>query len=65
MSDARHLVVIGSNPPTTSGRRTLRRVELARELLGFRTVEIVNLFPWATYPYGGGPAPRWWREQPS
>lgn len=53
MSDARHLVVVGSNPPTTSGERTLRRVELARELLGFRTVEVVNLFPLPTYRTSG------------
>ena len=49
MSGARHLVVIGSNPPTTSGQRTLRRVELAREILGFQTVEVINLFPLPTY----------------
>lgn len=49
MSEPRHLVVVGSNPPTTSGERTLRRVELARELLGFQTAELTNLFPLPTY----------------
>ena len=49
MSGASHLVVIGSNPPITSGERTLRRVEVARELLGFQTVEVVNLLPLPTY----------------
>lgn len=53
MANDAHLVVIGSNPPTTTGERTRRRVELARELLGFRTVEIVNLFSLPTYRSNG------------
>lgn len=44
-----HLVVIGSNPPTTNGIRTLRRVEAARDILGFTTVSVANLFSLATY----------------
>ena len=66
MSDARHLVVIGSNPPTTSGERTLRRVEVARELLGYQTVEVVNLFPLPTYRTSGlaevGQTREGWRQ---
>lgn len=38
------LVAILANPPLTDGIRTLRRVELAAELLGFTDVEIANLF---------------------
>lgn len=53
MSDAHHLVVVGSNPPTTSGQRTLRRVEVVREVLGFQTVEMANLFPFPTYRTSG------------
>jgi len=47
------LVAILSNPPTTSGARTRARVESAREVLGFRTVEIANLFGHPTYRTGG------------
>lgn len=47
-----HLVVIGSNPPTTSGVRTLNRSDLARSILGFRSVEVANLFGLATYRTG-------------
>lgn len=36
-------------PPTTSGQRTLRRIEAARELLGLESVEVVNMFPLETY----------------
>ena len=53
MSGTYHLVVIGSNPPTTSGERSLRRVEIAREILGFQTVEVVNLFPLPTHRTNG------------
>jgi len=45
-------VAVLSNPPTTSGARTLARVELARELLGFESSAIVNLFPLPTFRSG-------------
>lgn len=38
------LVAILANPPLTDGLRTLRRVELAAELLGFNDVGTANLF---------------------
>lgn len=38
------LVAILANPPLTNGTRTLRRVELAADLLGFSRVHVVNLF---------------------
>lgn len=46
------LVVVASNPPTTSGTRTRARAELARALLGHDEVEIVNLFPHPSYRTG-------------
>lgn len=46
------LTAVLSNPPVTDGARTLRRVELARELLGFPRVDIVNLFPLPSYRTG-------------
>ncbi|WP_082697851.1 DUF1643 domain-containing protein [Arthrobacter sp. EpRS71] len=49
----RTLLVIGSNPPTTSGQRTLGRAEQARLALGFDSVELENLFGIATYRTGG------------
>lgn len=54
-SDVRegNLLVVLSNPPTTSGVRTLRRVELARQTLGFESVSIANLFSIATYRTSG------------
>lgn len=51
--ETRTLLVIGSNPPTTSGQRTLGRAELARQVLGFDHVELVNLFSRPTYRTGG------------
>jgi hypothetical protein len=47
------LVVILSNPPTTSGLRTLQRVELAKKTLGFDSVSAANLFSIPTYRTGG------------
>ncbi|WP_104170005.1 DUF1643 domain-containing protein [Cryobacterium sp. M23] len=44
-----HLLVILSNPPTTSGARTLQRVQLAKETLGHSTVSIANVFSISTY----------------
>lgn len=38
------LVAVLANPPLTDGSRTLRRVELAAELLGFAQHRIANLF---------------------
>lgn len=40
----RVLAAILANPPLTEGTRTLRRVELAADLLGFARVEVANLF---------------------
>lgn len=47
------MVAVLSNPPTTSGNRTLARVEQAREILGATRVEVVNLFPLPTYRVTG------------
>lgn len=38
------LVAVLSNPPLTDGKRTLRRVAMAAELLGFEDVAVANLF---------------------
>ena len=38
------LFAVLANPPLTEGQRTLRRVALAAELLGFTDVEVANLF---------------------
>lgn len=46
---AETLLIIGSNPPTTSGQRTLARAEQARLILDFDCCEIVNLFSLPTY----------------
>lgn len=51
-ADPTRLVVVATNPPTTPGTRTKARAELAREVLGFDTVEIVNLFPLRSYRTG-------------
>lgn len=48
-----HLLVVLSNPPTTSGIRTLQRVELARGTLGYFSVSVANLFAIPTYRTGG------------
>jgi hypothetical protein len=44
MTNAGTLVAILANPPLTDGKRTLRRVDLAAELLGFHDVAVANLF---------------------
>ena len=59
------LLVIGSNPPSqTSGARTLARVEMAREVLGFERVRLANLFAVPSYRSGGlselGATPEGW-----
>lgn len=61
------LLVIGSNPPSrTSGARTSARVEMAREVLGFERVRLVNLFALPSYRSGGlselGATPQGWLE---
>lgn len=48
----RTLLVVGSNPPTTSGSRTLARAEQARSILEFDKVLIANLFSVRTYRTG-------------
>lgn len=48
-----HLTVILSNPPTTSGARTLGRVGLAAKILDHDTFSVANLFPVATHQSGG------------
>lgn len=40
----RQLVAVLANPPLADGKRTMRRVALAAEILGFGAVEIANLF---------------------
>lgn len=59
------LLAIGSNPPSqTSGARTLARLDLARHILGFDSVRIVNLFALPSYRSGGlselGDTPEGW-----
>lgn len=61
------LLVIGSNPPSqTSGARTLARIEMAREVLRFEQVKLVNLFALPSYRSGGlselGATPQGWLE---
>jgi len=46
------LVAILANPPLTDGTRTLRRVELAAELLGFTDVGTANLFALPSHATG-------------
>lgn len=58
--------MIGSNPPSqTSGARTLARVEMAREVLGFERVRLANLFTLPSYRSGGlselGATPEGWQ----
>ena len=47
------LLAILATPPETSGVRTLKRLDLARELLGFDRVRIVNVLDVATFRTGG------------
>ena len=60
------LLFVGLNPPLTSGARTRGRVDMARGLLGFATVEFVNLFAWPTRDLAGiaavGTVHDGWRE---
>lgn len=50
--DSRTLVAVLTNPPLTEGRRTLRRVELAADLLGFTQHRIANLFALPSHATG-------------
>lgn len=65
-SGDRTLLVIGSNPPTTSGSRTLARAEQARSILGFDQVLLANLFSLPTYRTGAigalGSTPHGWAD---
>lgn len=60
------LVAVLSNPPITDGRRTARRVELARMILGFDAHLIVNMFAWPSHATRDlkllGTAPSGWAE---
>ncbi|MBE4695396.1 DUF1643 domain-containing protein [Brevibacterium casei] len=47
------LAVIGSNPATTSGLRTVNRAKKACSLLGFDTFAISNILDVPTYRTGG------------
>lgn len=47
-SDGGVLGAVLTNPPTSRGDRTIRRVELAAELLGYSKVQTANLFTVAT-----------------
>jgi len=46
------LVAVLSNPPVTDGQRTLRRVQLAAELLGFEDAVVANLFALPSHSTG-------------
>lgn len=46
------LLAILANPPLTQGTRTLRRVELAADLLGFSQFSVANLFALPSYASG-------------
>jgi hypothetical protein len=46
------LVAVLSNPPLTDGKRTLRRVALAAELLGFDDFAVANLFSLPSHATG-------------
>lgn len=60
------LLVVASNPPTTSGQRTLARAEQAREILNFDRYEIANIFSQPTYRTSGvsdaGSSPDGWLD---
>ena len=47
------LLAILATPPETSGERTLKRLELARQLLGFSEVRVVNVLDVATFRTNG------------
>lgn len=47
------LLAILATPPETSGERTLKRLELARQILGFDSVRVVNVLDVATFRTDG------------
>lgn len=64
------LVAVLANPPLTDGKRTLGRVALAAELLGFAEVKVVNLFSLPSQATGaigelGTTAAGWLAARPS
>ncbi|WP_154654111.1 DUF1643 domain-containing protein [Acidipropionibacterium thoenii] len=64
------LLTIGSNPPLgTSGQRTMGRIALAAEVLGYSEVRLANLFALPTYRTGdlstvGATADGWLQARP-
>jgi Protein of unknown function (DUF1643) len=60
----RTLLAVLSNPPLTDGERTLRRVRLAAQLLGFKEAEVANLFAFPSHSTGAittlGATPEGW-----
>jgi hypothetical protein len=60
------LLAILATPPETSGERTLKRLELAREILGFQRVAVVNVLDVPTFRTNGmttaGADPEPWLE---
>lgn len=47
------LLAILATPPETSGERTLKRLELARQILGFEAVRVVNVLDVPTFRTNG------------
>ena len=63
-------MVVLTNPPLTSGERTLRRVALAADLLGFAEFDVVNIFALPSHATGeiaslGATEAGWVEAQPS
>ena len=60
----RTLLAVLSNPPLTDGIRTLRRVHLAANLLGFEEAAVANLFAFPSHSTGAiatlGATPEGW-----
>lgn len=48
----RTLLVVGSNPPVSSGKRTIQRAELASRILGFDDCDLENIFSAPTHRTG-------------
>ncbi len=70
MATAATLVAVLANPPLTDGRRTLGRVALAGELLGFAEAKVANLFSMPSLATGaidelGATAAGWLAARPS
>jgi len=47
-----NLVAVLCNPPLTSGARTLARLDLAKEVLGYESLSVANIFGIATRSSG-------------